>query len=214
LDTRKKGDDMGVLDFLKDVGANILGIGSESKDIENLIKQELGDRITDLQVDFTNGIVVLYGSCDTQATKEKAVLLAGNIKGVEKVDDEHLSAPQSEEITEFYTVQAGDTLSKIAGRLYGNAGKYPLIFEANLEVIKDPNLIYPGQILRIIKPAAGQPLSRTYTVKPGDTLSKIAKQFYGDARKYSIIFEANRDMLDDPNIIKPGQNLRIPKIDY
>jgi len=203
---------MAILDFLKDVGANILGLGSESQDIEELLKQELGDRISDLEIDFTNGIATLYGSCDTQATKEKAVLLAGNIKGVEKVNDEHLSAPPSEEITEYYTVQPGDTLSKIAGRLYGNAGKYPVIFEANREVIKDPNLIYPGQILRIIIPPAVQAASDNYTVKPGDTLSKIAKEFYGDARKYSIIFEANRDILKDPNIIQPGQKLRIPKI--
>ncbi|MGB3341991.1 MAG: peptidoglycan-binding protein LysM [bacterium] len=204
---------MGVLDFLKDVGANILGIGSEAKDIEQLLKQELGDRIDDMRADFTNGIVTLYGSCDTQAIKEKAVLLAGNIKGVEKVNDEHLSAPSSEEITEYYTVQSGDTLSKIASRLYGNAGKYPVIFEANLEVIKDPNLIYPGQILRVVKPPVSQTPSETYIVKSGDTLSKIAKQIYSDARKYSIIFEANRDILKDPNIIHPGQKLRIPKID-
>jgi nucleoid-associated protein YgaU len=204
---------MGVLDFLKDVGANILGIGSESHDIEQLIEQELGDRLKDLKVDFTNGSVTLYGKCDTQATREKAVLLAGNIKGVEKVNDEYLSAPPSEEITEYYTVQPGDTLSKIASRLYGNAGKYPVIFEENREVIKDPNLIYPGQILRIVKPPVSHALSETYTVKSGDTLSKIAKQFYGDARKYSIIFEANRDILKDPNIIHPGQKLRIPKID-
>ena len=204
---------MGILDFLKDVGANILSIGSESKDIEQLLKQEFGDRIDDLKADFTNGVVTLQGSCNTQATKEKAVLLAGNIKGVEKVNDKDLSAPASEEVTEYYTVQQGDTLSAIASRLYGNAGKYPVIFEANLEVIKDPNLIYPGQILRIIKPPVGQAPSDTYTVKPGDTLSKIAKQFYGDARKYSIIFEANRDILKDPNIIHPGQILRIPKLD-
>jgi len=203
---------MGVLDFLKDVGANILGIGSESKDIEQLLKQELGDCIDDLKIDFTNGVVTIYGSCNTQAIKEKAVLLAGNIKGVEKVNDEYLSAPPADEITEYYTVQPGDTLSKIASRLYGNAGKYPAIFEANLEVIKNPNLIYPGQILRIVKPLASQAPSETYTVKSGDTLSKIAKQFYGDARKYSIIFEANRDILKDPNIIHPGQKLLIPKI--
>jgi len=203
---------MAILDFLKEIGANILGIGSESQDIEELLKQELGGRISDLEIDFTNGIVTLHGSCDTQATKEKAVLLAGNIKGVEKVNDEHLSAPPSEEITEYYTVQPGDTLSKIASRLYGNAGKYPVIFEANREVIKDPNLIYPGQILRIIKPPVVQAASDNYTVKPGDTLSKIAKEFYGDARKYSIIFEANRDILKDPNIIHPGQKLRMPKI--
>jgi nucleoid-associated protein YgaU len=49
-----------------------------------------------------------------------------------------------------------------------------------------------------------------YTVQPGDTLSKISKQFYGDSNKYMRIFEANRDQLQDPNKIKPGQELKIP----
>ncbi len=51
----------------------------------------------------------------------------------------------------------------------------------------------------------------TYTVQPGDTLSKIAEQCYGSAREYMRIFEANRDQLDDPNLISPGQQLVIPK---
>ncbi len=51
-----------------------------------------------------------------------------------------------------------------------------------------------------------------YTVKPGDTLSGIAKEFYaGDASKYTIIFEANRDQITNPNLIYPGQTLRIPQ---
>ena len=51
---------------------------------------------------------------------------------------------------------------------------------------------------------------QTYTVQSGDTLSKISKQFYGDANQYMRIFEANRDKLDDPNKIRPGQQLVIP----
>jgi nucleoid-associated protein YgaU len=58
--------------------------------------------------------------------------------------------------------------------------------------------------------AAGAPMS-TYTVKKGDTLSKISKQFYGDANAYKRIFDANRDQLKDPDKIQPGQELRIPK---
>ena len=53
--------------------------------------------------------------------------------------------------------------------------------------------------------------ARTYEVVAGDTLSKIAKKFYGDAAKYPKIFEANRDQLKDPNVIKPGQSLKIPE---
>jgi nucleoid-associated protein YgaU len=51
---------------------------------------------------------------------------------------------------------------------------------------------------------------RTYTVQAGDSLSKIAQQFYGKAGEYNKIFEANRDKLSDPNKIQPGQVLNIP----
>ena len=51
---------------------------------------------------------------------------------------------------------------------------------------------------------------RTYTVKSGDTLSKIAKEHLGDANAYMKIFEANKDQLNDPDMIKPGQVLKIP----
>jgi nucleoid-associated protein YgaU len=54
------------------------------------------------------------------------------------------------------------------------------------------------------------PYTQTYVVQAGDTLSKIAKQFYGDAALYPQIFEANRDVLKDPDKIRPGQKLRIP----
>lgn len=49
-------------------------------------------------------------------------------------------------------------------------------------------------------------------VKPGDSLSKIAKQEYGDANKWPLIFEANKDILKDPNKIFPGQQLKIPPL--
>ena len=52
--------------------------------------------------------------------------------------------------------------------------------------------------------------AQTYTVQSGDTLSQIAKEFYGSANKWNAIFEANRDQLDDPDKIKPGQVLNVP----
>jgi nucleoid-associated protein YgaU len=55
-----------------------------------------------------------------------------------------------------------------------------------------------------------KPKEQAYTVQSGDTLSKISKQFYGDANRYMKIFDANKDQLKDPNTIKPGQTLRIP----
>lgn len=54
--------------------------------------------------------------------------------------------------------------------------------------------------------------SRYYVVKPGDTLGGIARDYYGDPQKFNTIFNANRDILDNPNKIQPGQRLRIPYI--
>jgi len=144
---------MGLFDFVKDVGSSIFGRGNEAEKIDEMLKTNLGASIENLKVEFDDGTVTLFGQCADQAVKEKAVLLAGNLKGVEKVIDDHLTAPPppEEEKTEFYTIQRGDSLSKIAKQYYGNAMKYPVIFEANREVIKDPDLIYPGQIIRIPK---------------------------------------------------------------
>ena len=61
------------------------------------------------------------------------------------------------------------------------------------------------------KPAAAPtPAVQTYTVAKGDNLSKIAKHFYGNANEWKRIFEANRDILKDPDKIFPGQTLKIP----
>jgi nucleoid-associated protein YgaU len=59
--------------------------------------------------------------------------------------------------------------------------------------------------------AGGGQNQRHYTVKAGDTLSKISREFYGDANQYTKIFNANRNILRDPNTIKPGQELLIPE---
>ena len=121
--------------------------------IENNIRTALGDQVDDLQVDYDDGAVTLSGSVESHATKQKAVLLAGNIKGVEKVDDSGLTVKQASDPEDanhvFYTIQSGDSLSKIAKRYYGDANKWHTLFEANREVIEDPDLIYPGQQIRV-----------------------------------------------------------------
>jgi nucleoid-associated protein YgaU len=58
--------------------------------------------------------------------------------------------------------------------------------------------------------AGSNPYTQTHVVVSGDTLSKIAQKYYGDPALYTQIFEANRDVLNDPNKIFPGQKLRIP----
>jgi LysM repeat protein len=73
------------------------------------------------------------------------------------------------------------------------------------DITIDPSLPQPAAAAE-----ANRSTGQTYTVKPGDSLSKIAQQFYGKASEYNKIFEANRDKLSDPNKIQPGQVLVIP----
>ncbi|MGF1510906.1 MAG: peptidoglycan-binding protein LysM [Myxococcota bacterium] len=102
----------------------------------------------DVAFDAAAGRATLRGSVETQADREKIVLVVGNTEGIAQVDDQ-LSVAHPEPQAHFHTVVKGDTLSKIAKEVYGDAMKYPVIFEANKPMLKDPDLIYPGQVLRI-----------------------------------------------------------------
>ena len=88
----------------------------------------------------------------SQEDKEKLVLACGNVRGIAEVDED-LEVEQKAPEATMYTVKSGDSLSKIAKQHYGDASKYPRIFEANRPMLSDPDKIYPGQVLRI-PPAA------------------------------------------------------------
>ncbi len=109
-----------------------------------------------------------------------------------------------------YTVVKGDCLYKIAAKryIYNNAAAWPRIYRANRDLIKDPNLIYPGWVLKI-----PHGLDRTITVIPGDCLWKIAGFYwiYNNPKEWTKIYEANRDKIKDPDLIYPGQVLDIPR---
>ena len=129
---------------------------TDSEAAEN-IKQHLEIKtsgISNIEVEFDDGVATICGDCVNQATKDNAVLMVGNIAGVEKVvaDDMRVPAPKEEEPeekVEFYEIVSGDTLGGIAKKYYGSAGKYMKIFEANRDIIEDPNKIYPGQKIKI-----------------------------------------------------------------
>ncbi len=106
--------------------------------------------VTDLSIQLDNDTVTVGGTVGTQADKEKIVLALGNVDGIAVVDDQLVTEVQEPE-SSFYEVKSGDTLSKIAKAYYGDPMKYPVIFEANKPMLKDPNKIYPGQQLRIPK---------------------------------------------------------------
>ncbi len=140
---------MGLFDFIKDIGQKLFGSEDEAaeKIKENIEAANPG--ISNLDVHYDNGVVELSGNADSAEALEKAVLMAGNVQGVAEVKVDAVSAPPQQAEVEYYTIQKGDTLSAIAKRYYGNANDYPRIFEANREVIKDADLIYPGQKIRI-----------------------------------------------------------------
>ena len=107
--------------------------------------------VNDFSVEVEDDKVTVYGTADSQQDKEKAILTIGNVNGIAAVDDRIsvlASAPAAPEAV-FYEVKSGDTLGKIAKAHYGDPMKYMQIFEANQPMLKDPNMIYPGQMLRI-----------------------------------------------------------------
>ncbi|MBT8202374.1 MAG: peptidoglycan-binding protein LysM [Acidimicrobiia bacterium] len=131
----------------------------------------MGLDVEDLDIQYDDDVATITGAVDDNATRERVILAVGNTAGVAQVDDQirvktrgelHVEAQQDKAAkaaaeqaqSKFYTVVSGDSLSKIAKEFYGDPMKYPVIFEANEPMLKDPDLIYPGQVLRI-PPADG-----------------------------------------------------------
>ncbi len=150
---------MGFFDFVSDAGKKLLGKGDDDA---ATIKEEIESSFENLPVDglvveVENDLVTLAGIAQDYPTREKAILIAGNIEGIAQVNAEQLvtleqiSAETVKEIPEeiFYTIVKGDTLWAIATKFYDDGSKYTHIVDANIEVIKDADLIYPGQSIRI-----------------------------------------------------------------
>lgn len=155
---------MGLFNFIKNAGPNVVGTDDESKSkklTEDIINT--GVDIVDFNVVIEDSVATVSGEAGKQAIKEKVILMVGNIKGIETVNDEMsvraqvveveaaepVELAEPEPVSQFYTVESGDSLGAIAKKFYGEAGKYTVIFEANKPMLKNPDLIYPGQTLRI-----------------------------------------------------------------
>ncbi len=152
---------MGLFSFLKDKGekvevedtaaahADMKARAAKSRALVKMV-QDLGFDVDGLKVGFDDGVVTVEGEVPSQEVREKVILVLGNTQGVATVDD-RLAVVASEPAAEatMYTVKGGDSLSKIAKEFYGDAMRYPEIFEANKPMLKDPDKIYPGQVLRI-----------------------------------------------------------------
>jgi len=140
----------GLFDFVKNIGKNIFGAGDDpAAKLKDMIEKD-NPGLKDVGVTFKDGLVSLAGSGSSEAL-QKAILMAGNVMGVGEVRIEGTQKAAVDDGTQYYLIKSGDTLSAIAKQFYGDANKYQAIFDANREVIKDANLIFPGQKIRIPK---------------------------------------------------------------
>ena len=178
---------MGLLDFAADIGASIFNTEEEAgkKIVEHINKQNPG--IEDLQVTVKDGIATITGAAKDRAAAEKAILMIGNVRGVKQVtyDIEQLTSTNAPTSNQDSATASGasvaDAASTTAAAVTTSAAPTP-----TLEV-------------------------EFYEIESGDSLSAIAKKFYGDANRYNEIFEANREVIGDPDKIYPGQKIRIPQ---
>lgn len=163
---------MGLMSFMKEAGEKLFGTGqakaattaaATAPTPENVaaLSKAAGDAIAtyidtqglkvdglDIGFDAPSATVTVAGTVADQATKEKVLLCCGNVSGVAKVNDMLVVVAAAPE-AKYHTVVSGDNLSKIAKAFYGDANKYPVIFEANKPMLQHPDKIYPGQLLRI-----------------------------------------------------------------
>lgn len=149
---------MGMFSFLTDAGKKLLGKGDDAEAIKKEIETSFSELpVVGLVVLVDDDTVTLAGVANNLETREKAILIAGNVEGVANVKADELVCPEIIAATNvrdvpepvFYSIKKGDTLWGISSEFYNDGAKYPKIVEANLEVIKDADKIYPGQSIRI-----------------------------------------------------------------
>jgi len=149
---------MGIFDFLKGSGKKVENEANTTAELQKAV-ESMGLGIQNFNVAFSDGVATIRGVAPSQKELELARLVVGNHQGVEKVNDDGLTvaaaAPAAGASVSvlMYTVKSGDSLSKIAKEQLGDASKYPSIFEANRPMLKNPDEIYPGQVLRVPKAA-------------------------------------------------------------
>lgn len=145
----------GIVPFVKLAGRG-LGKIFKGKEAEDKLKKEVGDLglakdEIDIKID-ENGKVIVKGKAVTQEMKEKIILAVGNVEGVGEVED-GIEASDGGTASQFHTIVSGDTLWAVSKKYYGKGSRYMEIFHANEPMLKHPDKIYVGQVLRI--PADG-----------------------------------------------------------
>ena len=159
---------MGLIDFIKDAGAYLFGshagtavAATKADRSPSTILQKqvesVGIPVQDLYLAFNDPVATVSGTVATQDDRRKRSCWPSATRRASARSTTCWSpswsatadAPAAEASMETYTVKKGDTLSAISKSVYGNANKYQKIFDANTPMLKDPDRIYPGQVLRI-----------------------------------------------------------------
>lgn len=137
------------------------------------------------------------------------------------------AAPASRATETLHVVRRGETLAGIARQYYRDTERWREIFDANRQVVSDPHLLREGMELRIpgvasagvaasepqprpAAPRVQEPPARTYTIQRGDVLGVVSQKLTGTSRNWQRIYEANRDVISDPDRLIPGTVIRIP----
>lgn len=144
---------MSLFSFVKEAGEKLIDLltpGNANAE-EQLKKhvESVGLGNPNIKATVEGDKIILTGEVASQEEKEKIILAAGNVAGVASVDDQITVTGSVAQAARFVTVEKGDTLSAISKKVYGDPNKYQKIFEANKPMLKHPDKIYPGQVLRI-----------------------------------------------------------------
>lgn len=138
---------MGLWNFVKSAGKSIFGSAEAAQPDADALKkevEELGLDSQGLDISVEGDTVKVSGDAVSQEMKEKVILAVGNVEGVAAVEDDVSGGDPV-----FHTVEKGDTLWAISEKALGSGARYNEIFEANKPMLKHPDKIYPGQVLRI-----------------------------------------------------------------
>lgn len=150
-----------IIKFVKDAGQSLAhAVGLGGPDVEDLTKALAANGVTiqNLTLAIADGKATIGGVASDAVQREKAVLVIGNTKGIEDVVCNLMLPPPPVAVqavaaeppaSRMYTVVKGDTLWAISEAMYGNGSKYQAIFHANEPMLKHPDKIYPGQVLRV-----------------------------------------------------------------
>jgi nucleoid-associated protein YgaU len=203
------------LDFLKEVGESLKGTNIDSADeFEKALVarvKALRLRVTDLDIQYDKGVATVMGMVTDQATKEKVLLTVGNVKGVAKVKDSlvvGMSSKEQVELRKAAAARAGmaSGQAKVAAQKAAEKARKEAKAKFDLEMRRAAF----KKELNARKKAADA-VGTMHTVKKGESLTKIAKKYYGDGSKWKVIFEANQPMIKKADLIYIGQVIRIPK---